>query len=296
MRARRFARNAIIGLLTAVTLLFAVVWAAGDMLIHPAPATIGAPPSDFPARVVVFDSASGARIHGWFAAGKGRGAILLLHGVRANRLSMLDRARFLHAAGYSVLLIDFQASGESSGDAITFGHLESRDAAAALTELKTLAPGEKTGIIGTSMGGAATLLAEPSLQVDAMVLEQVYPTLSQAVVDRMQLHAGAPGRWLAPLLLRTVKPHLGFDGDQMRPIDRVGQVHAPKLFVVGAADQHTPITESLAMFEQAASPKELWVVSGAQHLDLYRFAGGAYEARVLDFFNKWLRQPSRAME
>jgi alpha/beta superfamily hydrolase len=51
-----------------------------------------------------------------------------MHGVRANRLSMVERARFLSYAGYSVLLFDFQGHGESTGQHITFGYLESKDA------------------------------------------------------------------------------------------------------------------------------------------------------------------------
>ena len=54
-------------------------------------------------------------------------SILGMHGVRGNRLSMLDRARFLSHAGFSVLVFDFQAHGESSGEHTTFGELESLD-------------------------------------------------------------------------------------------------------------------------------------------------------------------------
>lgn len=231
-------------------------------------------------------------IHGWFAQGNSKGAVLLLHGVRANRLSMLDRAEFLHAAGYAVLLIDFQASGESKGDAITFGCLESKDAAAAVAALRRLAPDQPIGVIGTSMGGAAFLLATPHLDVDAVVLEQVYPTLAQAMDDRLRLHAGRVGEWLAPLLAASVKPHLGLSLDQMRPIDHIGSIGVPLLLIAGSADEHTPLRESMAMYQAAASPKELWVVSGARHVDLDRYAGIAYRQRVLRFFDTWLRRRS----
>lgn len=40
---------------------------------------------------------------------------------------------------------------------------------------------------------------------------------------------------------------------------------------------------SYAMFHTAAEPKELWVVHGAEHVDLYRYVGVAYKARVLGF-------------
>ncbi|MBD8880608.1 alpha/beta fold hydrolase [Rhodanobacter sp. 7MK24] len=292
MSKRRTLKTVTIGVGAVVLALSAAIWIAGVVLTHPARAIIGAPPADFPARDVSIESASGALLHGWFAPGSGKGAVLLLHGVRANRLSMLDRARFLHDAGYSVMLVDFQASGESSGSGITFGYLESRDAAAALAELKRLAPGERVGIVGTSMGGAAILLADPPLDANAIVLEQVYPTLSQALDDRLELHAGVVGRWLAPLLAVTVKPRLGVTMEQMRPIDRISQIRVPKLLIVGDADQHTRLAESMAMYQAAAEPKALWVVRGAAHVDLCKYGGMEYRARLLAFLDHWLRPSS----
>lgn len=289
MTKRRVIRIAGFGLIVVVMLLLTTLWLLGDLLIRPMPSVIGAPPAVLAARPVQFPSASGSMIHGWFAQGKGTGAVLLLHGVRANRLSMLDRAEFLHASGYSVLLIDFQASGESEGRAITFGYLESRDAAAAVGALKQLAPDQPIGVIGTSMGGAAILLADPRLKVDAVVLEQVYPTLAQAMRDRLRLHTGRVGEWLAPLLGVSVKPHLGISLDQMRPIDRIGALAVPKLLIAGGADEHTPLEESLAMYQKAAGPKALWMVAGARHVDLDRYAGAAYRQRILRFFSTWLR-------
>lgn len=289
MSKRRILKAAAIAMLTMAFAALAGAWIVGGVLTHPARAVIGVPPADFPARDVSIKSSSGALVHGWFAPGPGRGAVLLLHGVRANRLSMLDRARFLHDAGYSVMLIDFQASGESSGDAITFGYLESRDAAAALAELRRLAPGERVGVIGTSLGGAAVLLADPPLNADAIVLEQVYPTLSQALDDRLELHAGAVGRWFAPLLAVTIKPRLGVTMEQMRPIDRISEIHVPKLLIVGDADRHTRIAESMAMYQAAAEPKALWVIHGAAHVDLCRFGGKEYRVRLLAFLDQWLR-------
>ncbi len=105
------------------------------------------------------------------------GAVLLLPGIRANRLSMVDRARFLSRAGYSVLLIDFQATGETKGDHITFGWKESRDVLAAVNFIRQIDPTARVAIVGSSLGGVAALLATPPLKVDALILEEVYPTI-----------------------------------------------------------------------------------------------------------------------
>lgn len=266
------------------------VWTAGSSLVRPIQGSIGAPPSDLPARTVALAGASGGSIYGWFVPGTaGQGAVLLLHGVRADRRAMIDRARFLHAAGYAVLLIDFQAAGESPGKAITFGFLEANDVKASLRYIHQQLPGERVGIIGTSMGGAAAILAEPEVQADAVVLEQVYPAIKQATEDRLAIHLGSVGPWLAPVLLATLHAHLDISPDQLRPIDHIGHLPMPKLMIVGDVDRDTTIAESYAMFHAATGPKELWVVRGARHVDLCRYAGIDYRVRVLGFFDVWLR-------
>ena len=168
----------------------------------------------------------------------------MLHGVRATRLSMLARARFLHRDGFSVLLCDFQAHGESTGRHVTFGYLESCDAQSEVAFIHRAAPGEKVGVIGTSLGGAAALLATPPLPVDAMVLESVYPTIEEAVTDRLTSRLGSWAGAFAPLLIVQLRPRLGFGPERLRPIDRVAGIRVPKLFIAGTEDRSTTIGES----------------------------------------------------
>jgi fermentation-respiration switch protein FrsA (DUF1100 family) len=280
-------------ILLVVILLFTPligVWTAGSVLTAPVRQSIGEAPAELGAKKVQFESQSGATIHGWFIPGKkDAGALILMHGVRANRLSMLDRARFLSKAGFAVLLFDFQAHGESSGEHITFGYLESRDAQAAVDFVRDNATGEKIGVIGVSMGGAATLLASPPLEVDALVLEMVYPTINQAVSNRLTMRVGAWGAVLTPLLLWQLKPRLGVGADALMPIEKVGGITIPKLFIAGAQDEHTTLQESEQMFAAAAEPKELWIVEGAKHTDLHAQKTHEYEQRLLKFFEARLR-------
>lgn len=263
------------------------LWVAGDSLSAPVNHPVGAPPADLPARPVEFASESGSKLRGWLLPGRGgRGAVVLMHGVRADRTSMLGRALFLNAAGYAVLLFDFQAHGESPGSRVTFGYLESRDARAAVRFVRAQLPAERIGVVGVSMGGAAALLAEPPLEADAFVLEMVYPTLQEAVADRLRVRLGAWGGGLSPLLTAQLRPRLGVGAEQMRPVERVASIPAPKLFIVGAEDRHTTLEESRQLFGAAREPKELWVVAGAAHTDLHAVARAEYERRVLDFFAK----------
>jgi len=201
---------------------------------------------------------------------------------------MVSRAEFLHRQGYAVLLIDFQAHGASPGRQITFGDRESRDVVAALEYLLRSVPGEHLGVIGVSLGAAAFVLADNRPPVDAVVLESMYPTIEQAVTDRLKFHLGSWGPLLQPILLMQIQPRLGIDPDRLRPIDRVGKIGAPLLMISGTRDEHTPIEETKALFAAAAAPKELWSVDGAAHVNLHRFAGAEYERRVSEFLKRYL--------
>src|SRR4051812_28101787 len=74
--------------LSAAGLVVAAV-AAGLILSAPSRATVGLPPADLNAERIEIPSASSATLAGWFIAGRpGGGAVVLMHGIRANRLSM----------------------------------------------------------------------------------------------------------------------------------------------------------------------------------------------------------------
>ncbi|MEY2564731.1 MAG: uncharacterized protein QOH88_2924 [Verrucomicrobiota bacterium] len=289
MKRKRF----LLLILAVLAFVLFGAWIAGTALTWPDHHTVGKLPTEQAGQSVEFPSESGSLLHGWFLPGEpGGGTIIVMHGVRASRLDMLDRAQFLSRAGYSVLLFDFQAHGESAGKQITFGFLESRDAAAAVKFARTAKPREKLGVIGVSMGGAAALLSSPPLALDALVLEQVYPTLQQAINDRISMRLGGWSTILAPLLSWQISPRLGISIEALRPLDHVGKISAPKLFIGGTNDRHTTPREMREMFDAAAEPKELWMVPEASHVDLCRFGKAEYQKRILQFFAQHLRETS----
>ncbi len=129
---------------------------------------------------------------------------------------MLGRARFLFEAGYDVLLFDFQAHGESSGEQITFGYLEKLDAEAAVAYMKAVRPNARVAVIGTSLGGVAAILSAPNLDADAVIVEAVYPTIERTVQNRLSLKFGVLAELLAPDLLIQMNARLGFGPEELR--------------------------------------------------------------------------------
>jgi len=270
-----------------IVLLIGSVIFAGTMLVRPFNHSVGPAPLSPPLENVKFVSLTGSTIQGWFAhEASGRGGVILLHGVRADRRSMLSRAKFLHANGYSVLLVDLQAHGETDGERITFGYLESNDVQSAVEFLKDRLPGEPIGAIGISLGGAACVLVDNPLSINAMVLEAVYPKIEQAIENRLKMRFGAVGSFLTPLLTLQIEPRLGIDLSKLRPIEHITDVETPIFIIAGDSDRRTTLNESRALYEAAPEPKEIWVVNGAAHVDFHRYAKEAYEEKVLRFLDK----------
>jgi fermentation-respiration switch protein FrsA (DUF1100 family) len=278
-----------------VVLVFvALTLGVAEILSTPAHRIVGEPPAELAAESTWLEGAADGPVSGWFSRGTpGLGAVLLLHGVRGDRRQMVGRARFLHAAGYSVLLIDLPAHGQSGGERITFGYREADGVKVALRFLRQTLPGERIAAIGVSLGAASVVLASSGNGgPDVVVLESMYPTIEDAARNRLVARLGTVGAELTPVLLSLLQIRLGIGADQLRPIDRLSALQAPVLIAAGTDDRYTSATETKRLFDAAAEPKELWLLKGATHVDLHAFDPRAYESRVSAFLLKYLRDSS----
>jgi fermentation-respiration switch protein FrsA (DUF1100 family) len=269
-------------------LAFAAVVAGARYMLRPRRARVDPTLTQLPVENVTISSSSGAKLAGWFVAGGGAGGVLLLHGIKSNRLTHIERMRKLHNAGYSVLAIDFQAHGESTGDRITLGWLEGMDARSALGWLRARLPGERLGAIGVSMGGAALLVGDAPIEAEAVIVESAFPDLASNLSNRLALFFGEAGRAMAPVGLLALRA-AGVDARRIRPIDGIARLQAPILVLTGAEDKKITKADGQALFDRANPPKGFWETPGAAHIDLAFMGGEAYWARVLPFLERNLR-------
>jgi len=278
-----------ITLLIVSSIFLVAVFSIGGVLSAPNQTKIGAMPVALKGKNVTFTSKTGQSLSGWFVRGNiERGGVLLMHGVRSNRREMIERAIFLNQSGYSVLLFDFQAHGESPGKHITFGYLESQDAETAFTYLEKQIEVKSIGVIGMSLGGASAILGNVSKRAKAIVLEAVYPTLEEAVQNRISMRLGKLGRYLSPLILFQIEPRLGFNPKLLEPIKYLSKIEIPLFIIAGTNDKHTTLSESKRMYNEALEPKQFWAVQGAEHEDFYQYAPVVYQEKILSFFTQYL--------
>ena len=296
---RRLILLGVLALFSCITAILVVAVGVGELLSGAAPTAVNTLSTDFPVEPVQIPVSTAtthsreenSSVHGWLVRGaRNDGVVLLVHSIRSNRVEMLSRAKFLNEQGYTVLLIDLQAHGETPGDRITFGFRESDDVEAAVAYLRNTFPGEQIAAIGVSLGAAAIVLAKNPLRLDAVVLESLHPTIKEAVENRLILHLGQIGPVFSPLLLSQLSFRLNVSPDELNPISRIGDLNAPLLLISGTDDRHTTVAEAERLFDAARQPKEIWIVPGGGHFNMHAYAGKEYESRISDFLHWYLRK------
>ena len=281
---RRWQHRLVGGIAVVLVALAVTAYGLGSAFIASANHPVDMP-AEFGATTLSIPAQGHAVAASWRDLGPATPVVLLLHGMGGDRRSTLPRAQRLVAAGFSVLMIDQQAHGETPGEHITLGWRESADVHAALAWIRAKLPGRRVGVIGISLGGASFLLQAEPLRVDALVLEAVHPDLRRAVENRV-------GRLIAPLLLVQIEPRLGVKVERLNPARRIADVAAPVLVVGGALDANTTEADTRDLFAAARAPKELWIVTGAAHEDFSKVDPAGYDAHVVAFLKRNLdRQP-----
>jgi len=235
---------------------------------------------------VVLTTTDGLKISGWYMPGSRPQAIILVHGVDANRAALLPEARLLAEAGYHLLMIDLRGHGWSEGELATYGYWEALDVQAAVDYLLTLPEIEQVGALGTSYGGAAVVraaAADPRIKV--IVIESSYSSLPAAIDDAFEDLSIFPKWPFAPLLVRIAERRVGLKIDAVDSARDLATFQSrPVLIIHGTDDRLFPLYHAQKMYAAAQMPKELWIIEGLGHQNPVIGREEEYKERVAGFF------------
>ncbi|MCL6432364.1 MAG: alpha/beta fold hydrolase [Anaerolineae bacterium] len=241
---------------------------------------------------VWFTTSDGLRLHGWYVpAERPRGTVIFLHGHGGTPAPDLIYVPGFRERGFSVLLFDFRAHGQSEGRFTSIGYFERRDLAAAVRFLEERGV-RRVGLLGFSMGAVVAMATAGDLpNVAAVVADCGFAEL-QSVVAFGARARGVPAflsgivGWLVVLLasLRLGAPLWTAD-----PIRHVGRISPrPLLLIQAGRDAYVPVRDGLRLYAAAGEPKELWSVPEAEHRAVDKVHKEEYMERVLGFFERWL--------
>lgn len=233
----------------------------------------------------------GSVLKGWYETPShpNGSAVLLLHGVGDNREGVAGYAEFFLVHGYSVLLPDSRAHGESGGKLATYGVLEANDVSHWITWLR-----QRTNNcvyeFGESMGAAIALESlRTQPDVCAVVAESSFSTFRQVAYERVGFYVGL-GPWFGrtfgrlPVEIGVVyaRVRYGLDLTRANPLEAVEHSNVPVLLIHGAADINILPWHSLRL-SAADQRSTLWIVPHAAHTGAMATSPEEFQQRVLGF-------------
>jgi len=282
-------------LLVSLSIIAYAVWIAHSLTSIERVAVFGHPTQlGLQWEDVTFSSrGDGVPLSGWYLpAAKEDRCIVLVQGTEHHRNSPEIRAlqlgRDLVDRGFSVLLFDFRARGESRGGRSSEGDREQLDTFGAIDYLVQRGiPVERIGLLGFSLGaGVAILVAAKEPRIPAVVSDSGF---LDYLMDLRKLSIG-PFRLPSLFAILVVWAGRGFfrtNFSKVRPVQVVDQMHQPIFFIHGLDDPVIPAEETTELlFTSDNREDRVWIVSGAEHVNVYRRMPKAYVDQVSQFFQK----------
>jgi pimeloyl-ACP methyl ester carboxylesterase len=241
---------------------------------------------------ILFKSRDGLTLFGWYAPGRNRAAIILVHGLGSSGSTMEVYARPLVRAGYSVFLMDLRGHGSSDRATTTYGVAEALDVAGAVDYLHTRGDIDphKIGILGVSLGAQAALRgARQTDAIRALVLEGLGPADLQDRIAPMPEHR-PPGftlknRFLYGIVLLEQTVFNFFAGQRPTPVTvEIGQLAPRPILLIPCGKREIANNRRF----HAAAPEicTLWELPHARHAHALAFAPDEYPIRIVAFFDQ----------
>ena len=222
---------------------------------------------------VSIPSVGGKRLFGWLLHGeRSDTTVIILHGWGGNAEVMLPLARPFQRAGLHVLLFDARNHGRSDGDGHSSLPRFAEDLDHAIDWLRCSHPLQSRRIVllGHSVGAGAVLLsASRRDDIDAVISVSAFA--HPRLMMRRMLKSSRVPDWAIRLLLRYVQWLIGFDYEDIAPVNTVCTIRCPILLVHGRADRTVPVGDALMIARGCPEADiELLLVEGADHESVER--------------------------
>ncbi len=209
-------------------------------------------------------------LRGWWIPGTTQAvgpesAIVVVHGIDSNRARDPDvympLIRDLRDRGFSLIMFDLRAHGESDGEVMSAGYYERYDVLGAMdvVESRYGIPVERIGVLGFSMGGVAALLAatdEPRLH--ALVVDSAFANIDDLfaveVADRTPLPEWTVNV-VKPGMEIVARVRYGIRLSSLKPEEFVGELDIPLLFTHAEDDDRIGADHSERIAAAATHPE-----------------------------------------
>ncbi len=214
--------------------------------------------------------------------------IYYLHGYGSNRAQGLWFLEEYFNLGYSVVLYDHVASGDSDGEYVTMGVNESRDLQSVREYIEnTYGTPEVTALHGISMGASTAMYyGELYGNVDYIIADCGYSTMKDEVIFQFKQQFNYPNFPFINLANIGLKLKAGYSLDDVNCLESVASENYEdiKLLIVhGDADAYTPVEMAYDLAEAAIGDCQLEIFPNADHAESYQTNPTRYSKMLYHF-------------
>ncbi|MGN0488321.1 MAG: alpha/beta hydrolase [Ruminococcus sp.] len=238
---------------------------------------------------VFIKSRDGLKLHGtYFPVGKEDKVAICFHGYTSQGMKdYIALSGYYIKRGYSLLLVDERAHGESEGEYIGFGYLDRYDALGWIDfVIEKSSDNVQILLHGTSMGGATVLMASGlnlPKQVKGIISDCGFTSAKYVFTHVLHSMYHLPAFPVIQITSAVNRKKAGYGMDDCNAAREVRKAKVPILLIHGDADFFVPCSMCDEIYENCASPKKKLIVKGASHAESYYKNTEAYENAMNEF-------------
>ncbi|MCB2221717.1 MAG: alpha/beta hydrolase [Bacteroidetes bacterium] len=233
---------------------------------------------------VYFGTKNNLSLYGWWMTSglePKRPVIILVHGWSRNVERMLPYIKMLHK-NFDLLAFDSRCHGSSDEDSYSSMPRFAEDIIAAIEFVQFKKPHCNLGVLGLSMGGAASIYAaSKDERIKAVVTVGAFAHPADVMRQEFKKRH-IPYFPLVWLLFEYIQHLMNDRFDNIAPEKNISRSKSSILLIHGTEDQTAPVEQAKRLFE-ASNPNrtELLLLEGMGHSDCHEYPG--IDDRVREF-------------
>ncbi len=214
--------------------------------------------------------------------------VILSHGVRESSVAMVKYMNLFVKRGYNAVLYDHRRHGDSGGKTISYGYFEKEDLQCVVDWLfDTYGNDLYFGLFGESMGAVTTLLYAGELEDRAQfyIVDCPFSALSDQVALQLKRELRFP-KFTLHYFDWFVRMRGRFSMRDVSPLQVVGHIQNPVLFIHSEHDDFIPVSMTRALYEKKQGAKSLFIAPHGGHAESFVYNQEAYKTAVNEFLDE----------
>ncbi|MEI6090949.1 MAG: alpha/beta fold hydrolase [bacterium] len=210
------------------------------------------------------------------------GTIILLHGVRHTKFSLLKLKDYVVSKGYNAILFDMRGHDDNKNAYCTYGYYEKRDVRILVDTLVKHDYGQNLGIWGESLGGAVALqVLSDDERIKYGVIESGFSDFDETIHSHCRRLFGFDIPLISNFLIYRAGQIADFNPDKVQPAASCKRIEQEVIFVHGLKDKIVNYKYCLQNFKSTESrEKHLLLLDSASHSDILQKGGNKLTSTV----------------